>query len=62
MRTTLYQFIFIIPSAATTAVAQTSEYTYVGKLNDNGKPANATCEVQFSLYDNAIAGELTSAP
>lgn len=45
--------------ATTAVVAQTSEFTYQGKLNDNGSPANATYEMQFRLYDNANAGQGT---
>ena len=39
------------------AVAQTSTFTYQGRLTDNGTPpANAIFDLQFSLYDTATVG------
>lgn len=36
--------------------AQTSEFTYQGKLNISGSPANASYDMQFKLYDAETAG------
>jgi hypothetical protein len=38
------------------AVAQTSTFTYQGRLTDNGTPGNAIFDLQFSLYDTATVG------
>jgi DNA-binding beta-propeller fold protein YncE len=38
------------------AVAQTSTFTYQGRLTDNGTPANAIFDLQFKLYDTATVG------
>lgn len=37
------------------AQAQTSSFTYQGRLNDTGTPANASYDFQFKLFD-AVAG------
>lgn len=42
--------------AATSAFAQSSAFTYQGKLTDAGNPANATFDMQFKLYDTADVG------
>ena len=38
-----------------TLVAQTTAFTYQGKLADNGNPANGHYDFQFSLFD-ALSG------
>lgn len=38
------------------AAAQTSAFTYQGKLTDAGTPANGTHDLQFSLFDTLIGG------
>lgn len=45
---TLAFFIFL---AAVTTNAQSSSFTYQGKLNDNNTAANGAYEMQFSLFD-----------
>ncbi|MEO7538645.1 MAG: hypothetical protein ABIV21_01330, partial [Pyrinomonadaceae bacterium] len=47
--------IFITGSIA----AQTTEFTYQGKLNDGANPANAGYDMQFRLFDNPNAGQGT---
>lgn len=42
---------FIIFLSAITSHAQSSSFTYQGKLNDNNAAANGTYEMQFSLFD-----------
>jgi hypothetical protein len=49
------------------ARAQSTAFTYQGRLNNNGAPANGTYELHFTLYDSAggttvIAGPLTNSP
>jgi hypothetical protein len=36
--------------------AQTTAFTYSGKLTDNGNPANGNFDLQFALFDNAQGG------
>jgi len=49
------------------AIAQTTAFTYQGRLNDNGAPANGNYDLQFSLRDavangNQIGSSVTNAP
>jgi len=42
-------------------------FTYQGRLNDGGNPANGTYDLKFTLYDadgggRAVAGPLTNSP
>ena len=41
--------LFVLSVNAT--FSQTTEFTYQGKLNDNGNPANASYDMQFKLFD-----------
>jgi hypothetical protein len=52
---------------AAAAPAQTSSFTYQGRLTDNGAPANGIYDLQFSLFNvdsggAPLAGPLTRAP
>src|SRR5947208_10140248 len=38
------------------AVAQTTTFSYQGRLTEKGKPVNAILDLQFSLYDTATVG------
>src|SRR5262245_10360305 len=38
------------------AKAQTTEFSYQGRLSDAGNPANSTYDMQFMLYDTAEVG------
>jgi photosystem II stability/assembly factor-like uncharacterized protein len=42
--------------ASFNASAQTSTFTYQGRLSDNGTAANGTYDLQFKLYDDANSG------
>ena len=50
------------------AAAQGTAFTYQGRLNDTGNPANGNYDLQFTVYDSTnppgtlIAGPLTNAP
>src|SRR5581483_4781356 len=44
------------------AVAQTTAFTYQGKLSDNGAPANGSYDLQFSLFDHSQNGLPLGAP
>jgi hypothetical protein len=41
---------------ATAANAQTTSFTYQGKLTDGGTPANGSHDLQFALWDGAAGG------
>jgi hypothetical protein len=44
---------------AQSVFAQTTAFTYQGKLNDGGNPANASYDMQFRLFDVVGAGQGT---
>src|SRR5437870_1197770 len=41
---------------ATNAAAQTTAFTYQGRLTDGGTPANGNYDLQFALWDSASSG------
>jgi hypothetical protein len=49
----------LLALAASVAQAQTSTFTYQGRLTDGGTPANGTYDFQFKLYDTATVGSGT---
>lgn len=42
--------------SASTAFAQTTVFTYQGRLQDGGAPANGNYDMQFKLFDTATVG------
>src|SRR2546425_1197233 len=38
------------------AYAQTTSFTYQGRLTDGGAPANNNYDLQFTLWDSAVGG------
>jgi len=38
------------------AFAQTTSFTYQGRLTDSGNPANGNYDLQFALWDNSSGG------
>ncbi len=54
-RLLLVVFILLVLSAQTTT-AQTTAFTYEGKLNYLGQPANGNFDFEFRLYDAASGG------
>ena len=56
MRSTAIFSIIVLLAFA--AVAQTTDFTYQGKLSDGASPANANYDFQFQLYDAALNGNL----
>src|SRR5438445_276122 len=38
------------------ALAQTTSFTYQGRLTDGGTPANGNYDLQFALFDNSAGG------
>src|SRR5437870_7471033 len=47
--------LFVLLCSALTIHAQTTAFTYQGKLTDGGAPANGTYDLQFTLFDGASA-------
>src|SRR6266536_5380418 len=46
----------LLMSASSVVLAQTGAFTYQGKLNDGGNPANGNYDLQFKLYDALTGG------
>jgi hypothetical protein len=44
------------------ASAQSTAFTYNGRLNNNGAPVNGPYEMQFTLYDSEADGVVVSGP
>src|SRR6266481_3512743 len=51
-------FVMVIAMlfAANTAIAQTSSFTYQGRLTDGGSAANGNYDLQFAIFDSTSAG------
>jgi hypothetical protein len=49
--TTFFKAIFFSFACAAAAFAQTTAFTYQGKLNDGGAPANSSYDMRFRLFD-----------
>jgi hypothetical protein len=52
----------LLALAANVARAQTSTFTYQGRLTDGGAPPTGTYDIQFKLYDALTAGSLQGSP
>src|SRR6266852_6371762 len=44
------------------AAAQTTSFTYQGRLTDGGTPANGNYDLQFALWDSGSGGAQIGAP
>src|ERR1044072_3904384 len=55
-RRTFISFIFILLLVSQTALAQTTAFTYQGKLSDNSTPASGQYDFQFKLFDTPTVG------
>src|SRR2546427_9529810 len=54
-----YPFILLVvvlTMGASTAFAQTSSFTYQGRLTDGGSAANGNYDLQFALFDSLSGG------
>ena len=49
-------------SGGALAQQQTTKFTYQGKLNSGGSPANGSYDLQFQLFDAAAGGTLQGSP
>ena len=43
--------VILFVSIAPAAFAQTTAFTYQGRLNDNGAPAHGTYDLRITVYD-----------
>ncbi|HYW72454.1 MAG TPA: hypothetical protein VE961_15565, partial [Pyrinomonadaceae bacterium] len=48
--------IVLVPFAFSAVQAQTTAFTYQGRLTDGGNPANGNYDLQFSLFDDVSGG------
>lgn len=53
--------LLVILTAGTLSFAQTSSFTFQGRLNDNSLAANGSYQMQFSLYDAVSGGTQISS-
>ena len=58
----LFVLLTLFVLAANLTDAQTSTFTYQGRLTDMGTPPTGTYDLQFSLYDALTAGNLQGSP
>ena len=52
----LFTIVLAMSLGATTARAQTSSFTYQGRLTDGGAAANVNYDLQFALFDSLSGG------
>src|SRR2546428_13506953 len=52
----LVGIVFAMLLGMSTALAQTSSFTYQGRLTDGGTPANGNYDLQFVLFDSLSGG------
>src|SRR5437870_11383602 len=52
----LVGIVFAMLLGMSTALAQTSSFTYQGRLTDGGTPANGNYDLQFVLFDSLTGG------
>lgn len=53
---------FVLLSVGCEALAQTTTFTYQGRLQDTSTPANGSYDLQFTLWDAASAGTQQPQP
>lgn len=58
-KNTILLFIFLIVGGANAISAQTTAFTYQGKLTNGASPATGNFDMQFRLFDDPDAGEGT---
>src|SRR5438105_15936304 len=51
----------VLLMSAATATAQTTSFTYQGRLTDSNNPANGNYDLQFALFDNSSVGTQVGA-
>jgi len=56
MKTRILLTVVLLLLGISQALAQTTGFTYQGKLTDGGAPANGNYDLQFALFDSADGG------
>ncbi|HJZ80045.1 MAG TPA: tail fiber domain-containing protein [Pyrinomonadaceae bacterium] len=56
MKTRIFLTVVLLMLGSTAALAQTTAFTYQGKLADGGNPANGNYDLTFQLFDTEAAG------
>src|SRR5262245_35399558 len=56
MRSRTISIVVFFVLSVSAVFAQTTAFTYQGKLNDGANPANGNYDMQFKLYDASAAG------
>jgi len=51
--------VLLLSMAGFSVQAQTTSFTYQGRLSDGGQPANGPYQMQFKLFDDATVGNQT---
>jgi hypothetical protein len=67
MKTTLHSIRTVVLAASMVVPvanlrAQGTAFTYQGRLNNNGQPANGTYDLQFAIYDLPDGGTVAGGP
>lgn len=64
MKTKLKLFVLlaVVMAAFVSAQAQTTAFTYHGRLNDNNAPVTGNYEMRFAIYDADVAGLIVAGP
>ncbi|HLH56137.1 MAG TPA: hypothetical protein VKY92_21225, partial [Verrucomicrobiae bacterium] len=61
-KVTLWVFLLQCTALLTVARAQSTAFTYQGRLNNNGAPVSGNYDFQFAVYDANAAGNLVAGP
>jgi hypothetical protein len=61
-RVTLVLALAILNARLSAALAQGTAFTYRGRLNDGGSPANGIYDLRFTIYDSLSGGAIVSGP
>ncbi|MDW8310103.1 MAG: tail fiber domain-containing protein [Verrucomicrobiales bacterium] len=54
--------LLVVVSSVTVAVAQGTAFTYQGRLDADGTPANGTYDLRFTIYDTGVGGSVVAGP
>src|SRR5262245_35918985 len=56
MKTRIFLTVILLLCGGTQVVAQTTAFTYQGKLTDNGSTPNGSYDLTFQLFDTGVVG------
>lgn len=59
---TFYVLLLAVLAGLNPARAQSTAFTYQGRLNFNGAPVNGAYDFQFAIYDASVGGNLLAGP